>query len=291
MYTYWAYGLGIYSEIELVNIPIVKMDEDISIRCAPIDIRSDRPELPPPFLQFDPDAVVFHIPEVGRFSVRDGREITVEPEKGSDPDVVREYLLGAGMAIVLHQRGRLVLHASAVNVNGSAIAFLGVSGAGKSTTALTLMERGYPLLVDDLAAIDVQQNEALIHPGFPRLKISPEISDDYLVRISSLKNGGFVDDKHIFEIMQSLPAQPLPIKCAYIVVEDAQVKIERLSTRQAVIELVRYTLPSSLIQLDRASHFAQCVKLAELAKFYRLKRPKALEMLPVVADRVEAHSG
>ena len=47
------------------------------------------------------------------------------------------------MGIVLYQRNLLVLHASAVNIAGGAVVFLGVSGEGKSSTAATFVTHGY----------------------------------------------------------------------------------------------------------------------------------------------------
>ena len=54
---------------------------------------------------------------------------------------------------MLQHRGYLVLHGSAVLVNGRAVVFSGDSGAGKSTLAASMVHHGYQLITDDVVAI------------------------------------------------------------------------------------------------------------------------------------------
>src|SRR3989454_2089338 len=54
------------------------------------------------------------------FRSREGREIVVEPAPGVDAGTLRLFLLGPVRAVLLHQRGFLVLHASAVVLDGGA---------------------------------------------------------------------------------------------------------------------------------------------------------------------------
>lgn len=100
----------------------------------------------------------FRVPEVGRFLMRDGRELLYETAPGYDPGMLPLYLIGICFATVLQQRGGVVLHASAVNVNGSAMLFCGPSGAGKSTLAAMLAEQGFPLVNDDVCSLTLDRD-------------------------------------------------------------------------------------------------------------------------------------
>ena len=61
-----------------------------------------------------------------------------------DKIILRNFLLGTVFATFLRLRGLFVLHASSVNINGSAVAFSGFKGYGKSTTAMAFYNEGYP---------------------------------------------------------------------------------------------------------------------------------------------------
>src|SRR5438067_546298 len=66
---------------------------------------------------------------------------------------VAAYLLGPVMAIVAQLRNKTCLHASAVAIDGRIVAILGMSGAGKSTSAAAFARAGYPVVADDMVVL------------------------------------------------------------------------------------------------------------------------------------------
>jgi hypothetical protein len=62
-------------------------------------------------------------------------------------------------------RGRELFHASAVALEGSAYAFVGLSGAGKSSLAAHLVANGATLLTDDVLALEPVSGGVLAHAG------------------------------------------------------------------------------------------------------------------------------
>ncbi|MDN5939474.1 MAG: hypothetical protein L0H83_12550, partial [Salinisphaera sp.] len=86
-------------------------------------------------------ACEFHCQAAGRISVRPDPRV---PEENS-----AILLAGSVPACLLALAGETVLHASAVTVNGRAIAFAGHSGSGKSTVAAMACAQGAGLLTDD----------------------------------------------------------------------------------------------------------------------------------------------
>lgn len=75
-----------------------------------------------------------------------------------DPDGVPQILpviiAGTLLSMVLCLRGELVLHASAVEMDGRAIAFAGESGMAKSTMANWLCGAGAGLITDDVLRVE-----------------------------------------------------------------------------------------------------------------------------------------
>src|SRR5690348_8850051 len=80
---------------------------------------------------------------VATYYAHDGIEVVIAPEQGAPELDVRSYLMGSLFAVLCHQRELLPLHASAVATEDGAIAFLGSSGAGKSSLAAFLARGGY----------------------------------------------------------------------------------------------------------------------------------------------------
>jgi hypothetical protein len=68
-------------------------------------------------------------------------------------------------------QGLEVLHASAVVVDGSAIAFTATSGTGKSSLCAHLVAAGATFLTDDVLALEDGDGGPLAHPGIARLSV------------------------------------------------------------------------------------------------------------------------
>jgi hypothetical protein len=77
----------------------------------------------------------------------------------------QRFLLGRILPWAALIAGREVLHASAVRIGDGAIAFVGPSGAGKTTLAARLLLRGAGLLTDDVLAVDRGDGAVRAHPG------------------------------------------------------------------------------------------------------------------------------
>jgi hypothetical protein len=96
----------------------------------------------------------------------DGRLLVCDPE--GLPDASWQRLLIAQVlpfAAVL--QGLEVFHASAVVLDGQAVAFVGPSRAGKTSVALELCRRGAGFLADDVLALEPRAGALVGHPGSP----------------------------------------------------------------------------------------------------------------------------
>jgi len=111
--------------------------------------------------------------DTGTFEVRQhDRSIVCYPGRTATPDAIRADLLGRVIAFVALAGGGLALHASAVCIDGRAVALLGPKGAGKSTMALALVQRGARLITDDTLVLRFDEHgNAWASPGVQRLRL------------------------------------------------------------------------------------------------------------------------
>ncbi|WP_022681335.1 HprK-related kinase A [Sphingobium bisphenolivorans] len=78
--------------------------------------------------------------------------------------------MGMNLQMALGWRRHLLLHASSVEKDGRALVMTGESGSGKSTLAAQLGERGWRLMGDEFALLDLLTGELLPFPRLVSLK-------------------------------------------------------------------------------------------------------------------------
>jgi hypothetical protein len=111
-------------------------------------------------------------------------------------DLVAILIAGSVVAYLLSSAGRLVLHASAVEVDGAALGFVGFSGQGKTTVATLLCAEGYPLVTDDLLPVDPGPEGVTCTPAGIELRVRDKV-EALLERFSSgAVRGRTLDDRH-----------------------------------------------------------------------------------------------
>jgi hypothetical protein len=163
---YAASGLSMASEIALPGMIAAAPAPapDVTIRRAPVPPSLDDAASTGATWQRAGERFLLGVPGIARFLLTGGRDIAVEPEPQADAADIAVFIAGTAFGILLHQREQIVLHASAVRVNGKAVLFCGQSGAGKSTLAAALSQRGYPVLADDICALTLAADgRAVVH--------------------------------------------------------------------------------------------------------------------------------
>lgn len=98
-------------------------------------------------------SLLARFPDAASFLVTSRSIALVDAPTQYTIDDLAAYALGPLLALALHLRGAVLIHASAVEVGGRAILFAGQSGSGKSTTAAMLHGRGHRVLADDTTEI------------------------------------------------------------------------------------------------------------------------------------------
>lgn len=93
------------------------------------------------------------------------------PHRLTPPHTLHHLLLDQVLPLVLHHRGKEVLHGAAVATPYGACAFVGRTGSGKSTLAASFLASGYSVLTDDCVVLDTSGEDIVIIPTYPGLRL------------------------------------------------------------------------------------------------------------------------
>jgi hypothetical protein len=181
----------------------------------------------------------------------------------------------------------MVLHASAVSIDGTAVVFAGGKGWGKSTLAAYLQGQHCRLVADDIVALTVgERGEARVLPGFPQVKLWPNSVDFLGLEIAKMARLQPDLDKWGHRIKGEFSTAPLPLGQIYILDLGEQIEIELLTQQSAFIELVRHSYLAHYLNVTGtvSSYFEHCSKIVRSIPVFSLKRPRSLNLLPEIAD-------
>jgi hypothetical protein len=122
------------------------------------------------FITIDADAELGYrmwAKEVGRYMIApSGDRVACAPDDLSAWDWQR-FLIGQVLPLVAALRGYELLHASAVCFGEHAVAFLGDTGAGKTSLATNMLLEGADFVADDALALEARDGHVIAHPGPP----------------------------------------------------------------------------------------------------------------------------
>jgi len=179
------------------------------------------------------------------------------------------YLLGPIFGLLLRLRGITCLHASAVAFDDRSVAFVGPEGAGKSTTAAALAQRGYGVLSDDIVALVEQEGEFRVMPAYPHLSLWPDSVKMLYGSASALPCFSPEWDKRRLALGENgthFECRPLPLAAIYVLGDrrpDPAPFVEAIRPQAALLSLVADTYANKILDRDlRASEFNLLARLA-----------------------------
>ena len=187
--------------------------------------------------------------------------------------------------------GRELFHASAVSLGGGAIAFIGRSGAGKSSVAAHLVARGASLVTDDVLALSVEQRGDRIraYPGTRLAGIDTKelaaMTADGRARLGAIIGRS---DKAHFAV--PVVDSPLPLLAVYFLRRNEGLDIDIGPSET----LASHLLGSSFLSyLDSPNylvgHLEVCALIAETVPTYVATTPPTAGAKEVAAA-VETHA-
>ena len=287
-YTYLLYGFNVKSDIEMPAVPgNAAQAGDLFFRLLPPTTKQPTTIGSNWLIESAAGQTSLTIRDVGTYRIRNGSEVYVEPVPAVENSRLRIYLMASVLGLLLDQRGLLVLHASAIQVGSEAALFLGESGFGKSTIAAAMSVKGYPIIADDLAPVQIIGSDACITPGFPRLKLYPEIASSLGMDTRKMQVLDNSETKRAHSVDDAFAAGTFPVRWIFVLSRSMQQDIARPVFQEAVMQLVRHSYPTRLGVNGGVKHFARCGEVAKRATTLRLKTFSTLAEISQITETIE----
>jgi hypothetical protein len=189
--------------------------------------------------------------------------------------------------------GSSVLHASAVAVGEGAVAFVGPTGAGKSSLAASFASRGFSLLSDDFLLLREHANGFLAVPSYPGLRLWPDSADllagqgDAWTQVP-----GSGDKKRLTPRKVAAPTLPRPLLAVVQLTDRTAnggpaVHLTRLARRPGFMAIFQQAF--RMERSGRERHLAELDRFARLAEsttLFGLCFPREYERLAEVRSRI-----
>ncbi len=294
---YVAYGLRIRSEVPLPHFGVAAPDQtdetDVTVRLGAVPSNLSGPGLiARRNWEMAPGDFLLRVEDTLRLRVIGGREIVVQRPEGAD-SLAAVHLMGTGFTALLHQRGLLALHASAVVCEQGAVLFLGQSGAGKSTLAAALVARGFKFLADDVTVVRAASaGPPRATPGYPNLRLWADALGRLGLTAENLRLARDGIDKYLLPA-GGAPDRLQPVRAAYALAarEAETLELQRLRPAKAFEILNRNIHRRRLVNamggweanFRALGHFALSVPVT------RVNRPTAGISPNALGERIERH--
>lgn len=248
---YRLYGLTIDSELPLPAPAIEKVPVDITVtweeeRAVPRDLPGGRvlSEIDLGVVNYSTtrteDGFVIRFPDICDVLVGPSlNTVAVVPASSQRRPLAELLLVGNVLAMILTLRGECVLHASAVAMNGRAVAYVGPPGGGKSTLAALTCAGGGRLITDDVLRLIPGIDGWRCPTGTGMVRLRPQAES-----IASLLNGP-IENTHDQRIGVSLGGEEAEFPVAALVFpvlsrESATVALTPLNEQDALMRLTSF---------------------------------------------------
>ena len=294
--SYLSYGLKIASFVPLTGLVTSDVEPDVHIergsvrkddRYSNFDIKNlvFRPGLS---VRASSEFFIIDWGNVGVCLIEAGTKVTFEIGEGVDEKDLIPLITGPILAVLLHQRGKLVLHASAVNIGGRAAVFLGNKGYGKSTLAAHLQSRGYPLISDDMVPVIFNGDVAKTVPGYPQIRLLPDAVESMGLDPDSMQQVNAWISKRNFVPNRDFTADPVELGCIFVLAMSDEITLQELNPYSAFIEIANNTYTGAFLkETDNiGDHFKLCEQLVKKVPVSTLSRPHDFTRMSEIVDMV-----
>jgi hypothetical protein len=221
----------------------------------------------------------------------DAQEITITPVAAVSREQVEHLYLNLVAPLALSHQNKLVLHASAIEVDDFSLVFAAPSGGGKSTLAASFASAGYRFLADDGVELRAHGATYLVQPNHPSIGLWSDSSEQLYsnnnemitVETTPGKLGFLMADKTLF------CDQPRPLKHVYFLGDGSasELSIAPVAGAEVMANILRNSfLLDVAATKSLARNFDDVSLFAQQAVFYSLDYPRRYDVLPGLHEEI-----
>jgi hypothetical protein len=282
---YAAFGLRIASCIELPELlpcePAADGQADVEVVAGDLTDAWSQYGQPDGYYGYGDGQFLLYVPGTAIFGVREGRRITISPFPEADDRTIRLYLLGTCMGMILIQRRTLPLHGSAIVIEGQAYAFVGESGAGKSTIAAALINSGFQLMTDDVIAVSFDESAGsavpIIHSAYPQQKLWQSSIEQLEMEMEAGQYRTIYSNKFAVPVSDRFHVGTIPLAGIFELgrTDQSAVHFQQAAGLDKLRVLHQHTFRRFLVDYIGAQqwHFTALSAIANQVPIYQLYRP------------------
>jgi len=226
----------------------------------------------------------------------DARSIRCYLKESCPPETMRHLLLNQVFPIALSHSGKLVLHASACTTPHGVMAFMGMTGMGKSTLAASFGLRGLTVLTDDCLVVEEQDKRSMTVTSYPGVRLWPESVEALFDQEPEMQPLAHYTDKKRVLFNQDHLNGRLALSVIYVLAEqeirqgEDNMIITPLNASEAFFETVKHTFQLDVTDREKLGEaFKRYEWLAKSVPFFRLAFPREHALLPSVITALLNH--
>ncbi len=227
------------------------------------------------------------------------RVIAIRPLEGCPDETLVHLLLDQVLPRAICHEGRLVLHASAVALaDGSAVAFSGVSGRGKSTLASAFFRAGYRVLSDDCLLLDPRDGGVMAVAAYTSMRLWSDSADSLFTRPQQGRLRASPMAHYTNKVVLSpeclataAEPAPVPLKALYLLEPPGPLQLVEAGGMAAIMALVEAQFALDVVDRESVRRgFAAVQRVAGQVPVFRLAYPRDFRLLSAVIDTI-VHGG
>lgn len=222
--------------------------------------------------------------KVGSFRVDPGAPAIAIPRSSSGPR--REVRLwGVPTALCLMARGDLLVHAAAVEVDGTALILAAPGRYGKTTLGSAFLQAGHRLLSEDTTCFRLSPVPSIL-PGPAVLRVRPDVYER--LEFPGTRIVARDPERVYLALDDAIRGNGAPVPIGGVIFlrrSDDRMTIERVAAHRALPDLwtLGFKFPNDV---DRTRCFRGIAELAARVPVWNLYRRLSFDELPAVVARI-----